>query len=183
MTQPNLIVQPDPERAEWLRQLQIPENMTGFSAFRDFELDVAENGLPQYRSANFSAEAIDKLIAAQLDTISAITHMQSSVKQMAEGMEGAGMPPNPQLASAVGAVDVLPNLPSSVGLRDYMVSVYENGAPSGQLLGVLGALLEKSALALVETMGMAKTHDDIIKGIAPIVDGLSARVNALEQRH
>ncbi|WP_204803435.1 hypothetical protein [Mycobacterium riyadhense] len=88
MTQPNLIVQPNPERAEYLRKLQIPENMPGWTAFRDHELDVAENGIPQYRVANYTAEVVDKLVAAQLDTIAALAHFQKSMLDLGQLIDG-----------------------------------------------------------------------------------------------
>lgn len=88
MTQPNLVVQPNPERAEDLRRLQIPETMLGWVAFRDHELDVAENGIQQYRAANYTAEVVDKLVAAQLDTIAALISLQKGLTQFGQFLDG-----------------------------------------------------------------------------------------------
>ncbi|CAM3150786.1 hypothetical protein BST27_23370 [Mycobacterium intermedium] len=88
MTQPNLTVPPNPERAEYLRQFQIAESMPGWKAFVDHQLDVADNGLPQYRAATFTAEVVDKLVAAQLDTIWVLTNMQNGMLQAAESLQG-----------------------------------------------------------------------------------------------
>ncbi|RFZ35145.1 hypothetical protein DAVIS_04695 [Mycobacterium marinum] len=86
--QPKLSVPPNPGRAEYLQQFQIAESMPGWKAFVDHQLDIAENGIPQYRAATFTAEVVDKLVAAQLDTIWVLTNMQNGMLQAAESLQG-----------------------------------------------------------------------------------------------
>jgi hypothetical protein len=88
MTQPNYVVPPNPERAEWLQQFQILETMPGWKAFVEHQLDLATNGITLDRAANLTAVAVDKLIAAQLDTIWVLTNMQNGMMQAAEGLQG-----------------------------------------------------------------------------------------------
>ncbi|QQW35234.1 hypothetical protein [Mycobacterium marinum] len=88
MTQPNYVVPPNPERAEWLRSLQIPPTFMGWTAFRDHELDLAENGMLLGQAPpNYTAVVVDKLVAAQLDTISVLTNLQQSAIQTAESVQ------------------------------------------------------------------------------------------------
>src|ERR1700677_2893739 len=180
MNQPdaNPAVPPNPARAEALQKLQIPDTTSFWAAFRDHELNAAENGVPKARVASYTAEVVDKLVDAQLDTIAVLLNLQ---KGFTEAMQ-TSQPPNPQLAGAVRNADILPNWKSSVALREHLIDIYENGIPPGKLFGFLATLLEKTSLALLETIVWANLHDDAIKGVARVVDSLSARVSALEQR-
>jgi hypothetical protein len=84
MTQPNLAFPPNPEHAKALRQLQIPATMPGWLAFRDYQLDVAENGITQDQAPMHMARTVDTLAAAQLDTIAVQVNLQNGMKQVTE---------------------------------------------------------------------------------------------------
>jgi hypothetical protein len=89
MTQPNYVVPPNPERAEWLRALQIPPNFLGWATFRDHELSLAESGMILGQEPpNYVAVVVDKLIAAQLDTIFVLTNLQQGWIQAAQALQG-----------------------------------------------------------------------------------------------
>lgn len=88
MTQPNLIVQPNPQRAEWLRNLDIPPGMVGWTALRDHELNTAQNGLTQAQANSYLGQTVDSLVAAQLDTIVAVLHMQTGMMAVGKQIEG-----------------------------------------------------------------------------------------------
>jgi hypothetical protein len=81
------VIQPNPARAELLRQLEIPPNMAFWALFRDHQLDAAENGVPQARVAMYAAEVVDKLVDAQLDTIAALINMQKTMLQVGEAAQ------------------------------------------------------------------------------------------------
>jgi hypothetical protein len=87
MTQPNYVVPPNPERAEWLRQLQIPENFPLWAAFRDHELNTSENGLTQAQASTHLGNTVDKLVGAQLETIVVLLNFQNALKQAGEGVQ------------------------------------------------------------------------------------------------
>jgi hypothetical protein len=89
VTQPNVIVPPNPERAAWLRELEIPPNLLGWTAFRDFELAEAENGITQAQADNnmYMAHTIDKLVGAQLDTIFVLLNLQKGLRETGEAIQ------------------------------------------------------------------------------------------------
>lgn len=152
MTQPYYVVPPNPERAQWLRQLQIPVNMPQWAAFRDHELDTAQNGLTEAQEPDNMRVTLDKLIAAQLETISVVTKLQKGVQEFAETMHAAGPKPIPGLANAVRNVEVPQNWRSGVAFRDYLLNMYETGAAPGQGLSMMWTLVDRTALALLETI-------------------------------
>src|SRR5580693_9433562 len=90
MTQPNpnLVVQPDPDRAEWLRSLEIPPGMVGWRALHDHELNTSENGLTQAQTATYVGETVDKLVAAQLDSIVTFLHLQKGLMEFGQLIDG-----------------------------------------------------------------------------------------------
>ncbi|OBK03151.1 hypothetical protein [Mycobacterium sp. 1245852.3] len=89
MTQPdpNLAAPPNPARAEVLRKLEVPPNLPFWAAFVDFQLEVAENGVPKAREASYTPEAVDKLCDAQLETISVLLGIKKALGELSETLK------------------------------------------------------------------------------------------------
>lgn len=83
-------VQPNPELAAALQRINIPPNLTGWSAFRDYAVKYNQEGVAEDAKAELQhlGNLVSHLAAAQTDTIETIIFLDEQVRRLNERLGG-----------------------------------------------------------------------------------------------